>query len=161
MSDTIAMILTTVTVSAVVIGFYIMLKRGVKYAASILGWKSKETKEKAETPQKQEKGPEDKAKEQSLASQILGVIVFGGLVWYFFGGGLDQQVSNDMQKIQNKVAADSVAQYGIALRNGTAMDRCVQAGMVTAAYLQAQDEENYQKWKIVEANDCASAGVPR
>lgn len=161
MDDITFTLLTTVIVSAVVIGFYIMLKRGIKYAATSLGWKSEETKEKAAKLQKQEKSTEDKAKEQSLASQILGVIVFGGLVWYFFGGGLDQQVSRDMQKIQNKVAADSAAQYDIALRNGTAMDRCVQAGMVTAAYLQAQDEANYQKWKIVEANDCASAGVPR
>jgi hypothetical protein len=35
----------------------------------------------------------------------------------------------------------------------------VQAGIVSAAFLQAQDETNYQKWKTIEKNDCARAGI--
>jgi hypothetical protein len=66
-----------------------------------------------------------------------------------------------MQDIQNKVAADAVVQYGIAQRNGSAMDACVQAGLVAAAYLQAQDEANYQRWKLTEKADCAKAGIDK
>jgi len=36
---------------------------------------------------------------------------------------------------------------------------CVQAGMVSAAYLQANDEPNYQKWKAIEKTDCKTAGL--
>lgn len=69
--------------------------------------------------------------------------------------GIDRQ----MQKIKNKVADDAVKQYEIAASNGTAMDRCVQAGMVAAAYLQAQDEQTYARWKATEKSDCELAGV--
>lgn len=88
----------------------------------------------------------------------LCVLVAGG--WYFFGGGLDQQASRDMTKIENKVATDAVDQYRIAERSGTKMDRCVQAGLVSAAYLQAKDEDNYKVWKRTERIDCDAAGVP-
>jgi len=100
-------------------------------------------------------------KQSQAGASIIGVLAFIGLAWYFFGGGLDQQVANDMQQIHDQVAVDSVEQYGIARRSGTAMDRCVQAGLVTASYLQAKDEANYAKWKSIENIDCTSAGVPR
>ena len=89
----------------------------------------------------------------STAQTIQGVIglIFGiGMLWFFIGGG-----------IENKVAKDAEAQYSIADRNGTAIDRCVHAGIVAAAYLQAQDEKNYQIWKSRESSDCSIAGVPR
>jgi hypothetical protein len=79
----------------------------------------------------------------------------------FAGGGFDQQVARDMQKIENQVAADSVKEYTIAKRQGDAMQICVQAGMVSAAYLQANDESNYQKWKAIEKTDCKTAGLPQ
>ncbi len=91
---------------------------------------------------------------------IIGLVVFVGLIWYFFGGGLDNQVKNEMQKVENQVATDAVEQYEIAKKNGTAMDAYVAAGMVTAAYLQAKDEENYKKWKVIEKDEAKRAGVP-
>jgi hypothetical protein len=69
------------------------------------------------------------------------------------------RLAETLQVIQNRVAADTVTQYGIAQRNGSAMDVCVQAGMVTAAYLQAKDEPNYQRWKQIEKADCEKAGL--
>ncbi len=89
----------------------------------------------------------------------LGVLVV--MVWYYIGGGLENQAARDLQKIQDKVAADAVTQYEIAKRNGSQIDACVQAGMVAAAYLQAKDEAHYQQWKQTEKADCAKAGVPR
>jgi predicted nucleic acid-binding Zn-ribbon protein len=81
--------------------------------------------------------------------------------WYLFGGGLEKEAANNMSRIENQVAEDAVKQYQIASRNGTAMDICVQAGLVTAAFLQAKDEANYHRWKSIEENDCARAGVPQ
>lgn len=92
---------------------------------------------------------------------IWGVIVAVGIGWYFFGGGLEKQAAKDLQGIHDQVAADAVKQYKIAKRNGSAMDACVQAGLVTAAYLQAKDESSYQLWKITESTDCARAGINR
>ncbi len=91
---------------------------------------------------------------------IIGLVVLVGLIWYFFGGGLDNQVKSDMQEIENQVAADAVEQYEIAKKNGTAMDAYVAAEMVKAAYLQAKDEENYKKWKAIEKGEAKRAGVP-
>lgn len=64
-----------------------------------------------------------------------------------------------MQGIHNKVAEDAVTQYNIAARNGSAIDVCVQAGLVSAAYLQAQDESAYKTWKGIEQRDCDAAGI--
>jgi hypothetical protein len=58
------------------------------------------------------------------------------------------------------VVDDSVAQYDIAKRNGTRIDACVHAGMVSAAMLQAKDEAGFKKWKATEKADCRRAGVP-
>lgn len=96
--------------------------------------------------------------------QIFGAgIIVALIAWYFFGAGAGEQKSSpiSMQSIENKVAEDSVQQYGIAKRNGTAIDACVAAGFVLAAYLQAKNESMYQQWKTTEEFDCKVAGVSR
>lgn len=98
---------------------------------------------------------------QNGAQAVIGLIVTIGMAWFFFGGGLEKQAAKDLQGIQDKVASDSVRQYEIASRSGNAIDVCVQAGMVAAAYLQAKDEANYQTWKRIESTDCARAGLPK
>jgi hypothetical protein len=97
----------------------------------------------------------------TTASTFASVAVMLVVGWYYFGGGLETQTTRSLQEIKDKVAADAVAQYGIAKRNGTAIDACVQAGMVGAAYLQAQNEPQYQRWKQTEKADCAKAGIDR
>ena len=104
---------------------------------------------------------------------IIGIIVLGVLfAWFWFGGGLGmfsttmyqaQQPAVDdmMADIHRKVASDAVQQYNITKRNGTAIDVCVHAGMVSAAYLQGKDERNYKLWKATEAVDCKAAGMPQ
>lgn len=64
-----------------------------------------------------------------------------------------------MRDIENKVARDSVEQYEIAKRQGDPMMVCVQAGMVSAAWLQAKNEPEYKKWKDIEKDDCKKAGL--
>jgi hypothetical protein len=38
---------------------------------------------------------------------IFSVIIFIGILWYFFGGGLEKHATNEMQKIENQVALDA------------------------------------------------------
>jgi hypothetical protein len=97
---------------------------------------------------------------QKAAQGLISLIVLVGLVWFFFGGGLEHKAASDTQNIENQVASDAVKQYEIAERNGTKIDVCVQAGMVSAAYLQAKDENNYRNAKARENVDCAAAGMP-
>ena len=101
---------------------------------------------------------DDAKKKMGPMQAVLTLAVFGIGIWYYFGGRLEQQAATSMQQIENKVATDAVTQYNIAARNGTAMDRCVQAGMVSAAFLQAKDEGN---WKQTEKRDCERAGISR
>lgn len=76
--------------------------------------------------------------------------------------GCDAMVDRQMNDIQTKVAQDAENQYHMVETNGGSnMDRCVQAGMVSAAYLQAQNQEKYRYWKAMENADCARAGLPR
>lgn len=81
---------------------------------------------------------------------LFSVLIFGVLIFYFFGGGLEQQAQKELDRIELQVAEDAVRQYEIASKNGSAMDAYTQAGFVAAAYLQAGDEANYKKWKDIE-----------
>ncbi|WP_167759699.1 hypothetical protein [Massilia horti] len=101
-----------------------------------------------------------KSKQNTIAA-IIGVIAAGYFGWFYIGGGLEKQAAIDMRKIENQVADDSVKQYRIAKESGTMMDRCVHAGMVSAAFIQAQDQGNYAKWKQIESEDCKAAGLER
>jgi|SRR5580765_3978684 hypothetical protein len=98
-----------------------------------------------------------------LRTIVLGVLVAVAAL-YAFSLRTDtaaQDAASSLSDIRQKVAADAVAQYNIARRQGDPIQICVQAGLVAAAYLQAQDESNYQQWKRSEKNDCKSAGFPR
>lgn len=90
---------------------------------------------------------------------IIGVIVLIIVIGFMFGGGVEELADKELQKIENQVAADAVKQYEIAKKNGSDMDAYVQAGMVAAAFLQANDEENYKKWKKIEAEEAKNVGL--
>lgn len=105
--------------------------------------------------------PNEKAKHLSGGQAVMSILVAAVVLWYFAGGGLEKQAASNMQQIEGQVAADAVKQYEIAQRQGDAIQVCVQAGLVSAAYLQAKDEANYQRWKDIEASDCRKAGIQR
>jgi len=73
--------------------------------------------------------------------------------------GCDEVAKQQMQTIENQVTEDAIKQYEIAYRQGDKMQIYVQAGMVAAAYLQAQDEENYRKWKAIEKEAGKKVGL--
>jgi uncharacterized paraquat-inducible protein A len=63
--------------------------------------------------------------------------------------------------IESQVASDALEQYNIAAAQGDPIQKCVEAGIVAAAYLQAEDQANYEQWKDTQAVDCQKAGVPQ
>lgn len=73
---------------------------------------------------------------------------------------LRNAVDGNSQSIHESVVRDALKQYDIAVRQGDPMQICVQAGFVTAAYLQAHDEENYRKFKEYQQVRCKIAGLP-
>lgn len=86
---------------------------------------------------------------------IATVAVMALAFWYFFGGGVEQQSSADLQTAKNQMASDYAAQYEIAKKGGDVADICGQAQLAAASFLQSQDEANYKKWKAIESKDCA------
>ena len=68
------------------------------------------------------------------------------VVAFSIGCHLPDEPVIGLQVIHRYVSEDAVQQYQMISRNGSAMDRCVHAGLVVAAYLQANDERNYQLW---------------
>lgn len=64
-----------------------------------------------------------------------------------------------IEDINRQVAEDAVKQYEMVERHGSAIDLCVQAGLVSAAYLQAKNDEQYRHWKVIEDVRCANAGI--
>ncbi len=102
----------------------------------------------------------DEKKSANLIEGIIGLVVVVAGIWFFFGGGLEYQAEKEMNRIEQQVAAEQVKQYEIAKRSGSAMDAYVNALLVAEAYLQAEDEVNYQKWKKIEAEEARRAGMP-
>lgn len=90
---------------------------------------------------------------------IISIVAFIAIVWYLFGGGIEKQAAKDMAKIENQVALDAEKQYKIAKKQGDKMQTYVQASLVAAAYLQAKDEANYNKWKEIENKHAKEVGM--
>ncbi|SEQ56536.1 hypothetical protein [Sphingobium sp. YR768] len=93
-----------------------------------------------------------------LALAVLGTLAFrtGAVPFGYDFLAPPVQLAN----IRDQVASDAVAQYRIVETNGSGIDRCVQAGLVVAAYLQAQDNSGYYVWKNVQREECGKAGIP-
>ncbi len=101
---------------------------------------------------------QDKKKSHPIRKTLAFIIGFI-IIWYFLANGIETQSIQTMDDLKQKVAADFVEQYDIAKRQGDRVQICVQAGIVSAGFLQSKDEANYQKWKEIEKADCAKAGI--
>lgn len=108
---------------------------------------------------KKDEPSEDKKESSSVAKGVISLLILGGGAWFLFGGGLEQQAGTSMDRIEDQVAADSVRQYNLSRQGGDPIEVCVYAGLVSASYLQAEDQPNYLKWKDVEKADCKNAGM--
>ena len=86
----------------------------------------------------------------------IGIMVMVGI---FMPKG--NKVSNGFEGvIHSKVVQDAKDQYDIVQRNGSKIETCVHASVVSAAYVQAKDEAGLQAWKPIEKKDCRAAGMP-
>ena len=84
---------------------------------------------------------------------LLGVMPKPSIESDYFGS------SDFEQEIHDKVVRDAVQQYDLTKMHGTAVDRCVQAGLVAQAYLQAGNGSLYESWKQTESRECRQAGL--
>ncbi len=66
------------------------------------------------------------------------VAIYFGIEWY----------SNESAK------KSAIEQYEFVKRNGSAMDACAYAAMVTSVHLHVGDEFGYRKWLVVEKEEC-------
>lgn len=89
------------------------------------------------------------------------IIVVIGFIIYKAQDGVKYNAIETMNVIKNNVALDAEQQYDIAKRYGDKIEIYVHASMVAAAYLQAKDEVNYERWKAIEKEDAKKAGLPQ
>ncbi|MDD5360015.1 MAG: hypothetical protein PHI02_07080 [Sulfurovaceae bacterium] len=65
-----------------------------------------------------------------------------------------------VEAAKKQVIDDAIKQYQIVEKSGNIVDMCVQAGIVKAAYLQANDESGYKSWSNITTKACEAAGMP-
>lgn len=105
-------------------------------------------------------GHPNKLSKNLSATQAIGALLLAGFgLWWYFGGGWIKATQPTMNQVMAKVATDAIDQYNIAKRGGDAVQTCVQAQSVVAAYLQAKDEADYTTWKATAHDDCKKAGI--
>jgi len=63
-------------------------------------------------------------------------------------------------KLAEKVAMEQERKYEIVLKSGSTVDKCMHAGAIAEAWLQAENEEHYEKWKKTQKSWCRKAGIP-
>jgi hypothetical protein len=102
---------------------------------------------------------ETQKKKGGALKAIVSIAILIAVVWFFFGGGLENQAAKQMDEIHNQVADDAIKQYEIVKKNGNEIECYTQASLVAAAFLQAQDEANYNKWKEIEKTHAKAAGL--
>lgn len=73
---------------------------------------------------------------------LIALVSLGFAAWVFTGG------------VERKVAQDAIEQYEIAVRSNDPTQICVQAGLVSAAYMQAKDEQKFREWRRTETRAC-------
>lgn len=98
---------------------------------------------------------------KSTAKAVLVTFLVLFIIAFLIGLAMPtgDEVNDMMDDTYSTVAKDYVAQYQMAKASGTYADRCVRAGLVAEAYMQANDFHNYSQWLAVRGADCAEAGV--
>jgi hypothetical protein len=87
---------------------------------------------------------------------VMSVVLFGYSTLSFL---YLSTANSNAQTAPNKVIADQVRGYNMAVKAGTLTDRCIQAGFVASAYSQAKDEANSQAWSGIRNDECKAAGL--
>lgn len=88
-----------------------------------------------------------------IGQQLLFLIIAIGILWAVVMG-LEMHFENKRVDIYEQVAADAVKKYNIVKQAGVHSKICLHARIVTAAYLEANDDAKYQQWKAIEEDEC-------
>ena len=102
--------------------------------------------------------------EISFIKSLLIILIILPLIIYIpYKIIINDDISNSKtdisDKINKQVIDDSLSQYYITSSRWNYIDACVQAWLVKASYLQANDSWNYEKWANIEKKDCKKAWV--
>lgn len=57
-------------------------------------------------------------------------------------------------------AEDAERQYEMVAKTGSAQDKCAAAGKVATAWLEQQNKEKYEEWRLSRDIWCQSASLP-
>jgi hypothetical protein len=87
---------------------------------------------------------------------VMSVVLFGYSTLSFL---YLSTTTSKAQSLPNRAIVDQVKQYNNAVKAGTPVDRCVQAGFVASAYWQAHDDANSQAWTGIRKDECRAAGL--
>ena len=93
--------------------------------------------------------------------KVFSGIVAAGLFWFGFDALMHYETVNTLDSIHQQVSNDFERQYRDVEKYGSAMDKCVRAGLVAEGHLQAGNSSSYEHWKWVEKMDCRAAGLDR
>ncbi len=104
----------------------------------------------------EEKKAHQKQKTNGIILSVLILFVLFFLPPILFGS-LTNGIGSSIEK---QVISDSIRQYNIAVRTGNYMDAYVQAGIITAAYLQTENEAKYVEWKAIQKRLGRTLGIP-
>ena len=63
--------------------------------------------------------------------------------------------------INHQVSTQTEDEYKMAVKDGSPIDICVHAQLVSAGYLQSGNEEKYREAKSTERSACRAAGLPQ
>jgi type VI protein secretion system component VasK len=94
------------------------------------------------------------------SSQVIKIAAFSVLLsvamLLFLGNKFSWFADNKAQEAVVK----AVQKYESLQQSSNKISICVQAGVVTSAYLQIDDAAKHQEWEAIEKKDCEAAGVP-
>lgn len=80
---------------------------------------------------------------------LVSAVGLASFAWIFLGSGPDFMASLGMKQNHQTVAAGAIAQYEMAMRNGDSSSACFSAGVASSAFLSAQQEVDYRKWRTL------------
>jgi len=102
-----------------------------------------------------------RAKGQSV-TKFLGVVgILSLLVWWLASGDSGTSVAREFRTMRENRAKDAVAIYASAKTAGDHKQMCEKAGLAASAFADANDQENYLRWKATAAADCSLAKIPK
>ncbi|MBV8659107.1 MAG: hypothetical protein JO142_14900 [Burkholderiales bacterium] len=96
---------------------------------------------------------------ESIWPALGGVAIIVLLSWCYFGSPFGfRPEANELQH-GSKALDVALANYHVAVEQGSKADMCSNAGVIADAYMRTEDKHQYQQWKLRWQHDCSAAGM--